>query len=76
MANSPAPEKAQLSDTATRATLSRASKKTAAAAKSDKIVRPKKDKLVRDSFTMPELEYAQIAVLKKRCLDAGISVIR
>jgi hypothetical protein len=23
---------------------------------------------------MPELEYAQIAVLKKRCLDAGISV--
>jgi hypothetical protein len=28
---------------------------------------------VRDSFTMPEDEYAVIALLKKRCLDAGVS---
>lgn len=74
MANSPAPEKAQLSDTATRATLSRASKKTVAAAKSDKIVRPKKDKLVRDSFTMPESEYSLIAAVKRRCLAKGVAV--
>jgi len=42
--------------------------------KGGKAAKAKKAKLVRDSFTMPELEYAQIAVLKKRCLDAGISV--
>jgi hypothetical protein len=32
----------------------------------------KKDKLVRDSFTMPESEYALISQLKKRCLAKGI----
>lgn len=32
----------------------------------------KKPKLVRDSFTMPEPEYALIAALKKRCLSAGV----
>mgnify|MGYP000692485163 CR=1 FL=1 len=31
-----------------------------------------KAKLIRDSFTMPEGEYALIANLKKRCLDAGV----
>lgn len=41
--------------------------------KEGKPAKAKKAKLVRDSFTMPEPEYAQIAVLKKRCLDAGIS---
>jgi hypothetical protein len=33
----------------------------------------KKAKLVRDSFTMPELEYAAIASLKKRCLNLGVA---
>jgi hypothetical protein len=32
----------------------------------------KKPKLVRDSFTMPENEYAVIAALKKRCVAAGV----
>jgi hypothetical protein len=32
----------------------------------------KKAKLIRDSFTMPDGEYALIANLKKRCLDAGM----
>lgn len=41
--------------------------------KDDKPAKAKKAKLVRDSFTMPELEYAQITALKKRCLDTGIS---
>lgn len=41
--------------------------------KDSKPAKAKKAKLVRDSFTMPELEYAQITALKKRCLDAGIS---
>ena len=33
----------------------------------------KKQKLIRDSFTMPESDYAQIATLKARCLKAGVS---
>jgi len=33
----------------------------------------KKAKLVRDSFTMPESEYAAIATLKKRCLNLGVA---
>lgn len=41
--------------------------------KAGKPAKPKKAKLVRDSFTMPDGEYAQIAALKKRCLDAGVS---
>lgn len=46
------------------------------AAKHDKTGKPakaKKAKLIRDSFTMPDGEYALIAALKKRCLDAGVS---
>ena len=34
----------------------------------------KKPKLVRDSFTIPEREYAQIAVLKQRVLALGQEV--
>jgi hypothetical protein len=34
----------------------------------------KKPKLVRDSFTIPEAEYIQLAELKQRCLDAGLAV--
>ncbi len=41
-------------------------------AKAGKPVKTKKPKLVRDSFTMPEAEYALIAALKKRCLAAGV----
>ena len=49
------------------------SAKPAAAQKAAKPTKAKKVKLVRDSFTMPETEYAVIALLKKRCLDAGVS---
>ncbi|MGZ3252999.1 MAG: hypothetical protein ACXU7D_01665, partial [Burkholderiaceae bacterium] len=31
-------------------------------------------KLVRDSFTMPESEYAALGEVKKMCLKAGIEV--
>jgi hypothetical protein len=34
----------------------------------------KKPKLVRDSFTMPEEEYAALGEMKKACLKAGIAV--
>lgn len=33
----------------------------------------RKPKLIRDSFTMPDVEYAVIAALKKRCLNVGVS---
>lgn len=39
-----------------------------------KAKRAKKDKVVRDSFTMPKSDYDKIAALKKKCLDAGVSV--
>lgn len=42
--------------------------------KKGKPAKVKKAKLVRDSFTMPEGEYALIAALKKRCLNVGVSV--
>lgn len=35
---------------------------------------PKEGKVVRDSFTMPEGEYAVIQALKKRCLALGFAV--
>lgn len=34
----------------------------------------KKPKLVRDSFTMPEAEYAVLSEVKKACIAAGIEV--
>jgi len=74
MVNSPTPEKAQLSDTATRATRTKATKNAIPSVKPGKIIRPKKDKLVRDSFTMPESEYSLIAAVKKRCLAKGVAV--
>lgn len=39
----------------------------------DKPAKMKKAKLVRDSFTMPEAEYAAIATLKQRCLNSGVA---
>jgi hypothetical protein len=36
--------------------------------------RAKKEKVVRDSFTMPKSEYAKIALLKQKCLDNGLRV--
>ncbi len=34
----------------------------------------RKPKLVRDSFTMPEEEYAVLALVKKACLKAGFEI--
>lgn len=45
--------------------------------KSDKLEKPakaKKVKQVRDSFTMPENEYAVLAQVKKSCLKAGVEI--
>ncbi|MFZ6726359.1 hypothetical protein ACO0K2_12785 [Undibacterium sp. MH2W] len=55
--------------------------KKAVAAKADtlKVVndaaeKGKKAKLVRDSFTMPEAEYAVLGQVKRACLKAGVEV--
>ena len=39
-----------------------------------KVEKHKKHKMVRDSFTMPQDDYAHIAVLKAKCLKAGVAV--
>lgn len=39
-----------------------------------KSAKPRKIKLIRDSYAMPEAEYAQIAQLKQRLLGLGESV--
>ncbi|HSD37506.1 MAG TPA: hypothetical protein VLC92_08345 [Rhodocyclaceae bacterium] len=46
------------------------------AEKTDKLKKPvtKKPKLIRDSFTIPEEEYALFASLKQRALGLGIEV--
>lgn len=36
----------------------------------------KKEKVQRDSFTMPKSDYAKIGELKQRCLDAGVKIKR
>ncbi|QNB07797.1 hypothetical protein G5S34_14195 [Herbaspirillum frisingense] len=42
--------------------------------KVEKVAKPKKVKQVRDSFTMPENEYAVLAQVKKSCLKAGVDI--
>lgn len=39
-----------------------------------KSAKPRKIKLIRDSYAMPEAEYAQIAQLKLRLLELGETV--
>jgi hypothetical protein len=46
----------------------------ASATAEEKSKRAKKEKVVRDSFTMPKSDYAKIAALKEKCLEAGVSV--
>lgn len=45
----------------------------ASVAKEGKPKRAKKEKVVRDSFTMPRSDYEKITALKQKCLDAGVS---
>lgn len=51
-----------------------AAKPAAKQAAKPKVEKTKKPKLVRDSFTMPEQEYALLAQLKKACLAAGVEI--
>ncbi len=51
-----------------------AAPKAAKAGKPAKEDKPPKIKMVRDSFTVPENDYAQFAELKNRCLQGGLHV--
>lgn len=56
-----------------------AKEKVAEAPKAEKAAKvkkqaPKKPKLIRDSFTIPEADYALFATLKQRALSAGVEV--
>jgi hypothetical protein len=54
-------------------TVKRVAKAAAAALKAAPEPAPR-PKLVRDSFTMPEEEYAVLAEVKKTCLKAGVEI--
>jgi hypothetical protein len=43
-------------------------------ASEEKIKRAKKEKVIRDSFTMPKSDYDKIAALKQKCLANGVHV--
>jgi hypothetical protein len=45
-----------------------------AATPEEKAKRNKKEKVVRDSFTMPKSDYEKIAALKQKCLSNGVHV--
>ncbi len=51
-----------------------AAPKVGKAEKVEKVQKPAKAKVVRDSFTMPEWDYAKLAELKRRCLNGGAHV--
>jgi hypothetical protein len=46
----------------------------AASGQEEKPRRAKKEKVVRDSFTMPKSDYSRLASLKQKCLAAGIHI--
>ena len=49
-------------------------KKTVVPKSEKKKSKPEKVKVVRDSFTIPKTEFAQIATMKKRAMDLGFEV--
>lgn len=52
----------------------KAATKSAAAPSEAKEEKPRKPKLVRDSFTIPKAEYAAIDTLKQRAMQGGLAV--
>jgi hypothetical protein len=66
----PAVKKTAAKTTTTKKTLAKAATVKVAALEK----KPKKQKVVRDSFTMPKPEYEHIARLKLQCITAGIAV--
>ena len=42
--------------------------------KDEKWAKPKRPKMIRDSFTMPDFDYARIKALKSRFLNLGVEI--
>ena len=59
---------------AVKPTAARVRRTAAAAVDIDTREKARKPKLVRDSFTMPEQEYAVLGQVKKACLKAGFDI--
>ncbi len=59
---------------AKKASIKKPAKESPAVVTEEHDAKPKKEKLVRDSFTMPESEYQALADVKKECLKAGIAI--
>ncbi len=69
------PAAAPAKPTPVKAATAKATSKVTAPAKTEKKKdKPEKVKVVRDSFTIPKTEYAQIADLKKRAMGLGQEV--
>lgn len=71
-----APAKASTAAPAAKKAANPPKPKPPAAAKPAAVLKDKvkKPKLIRDSFTMPELEYEAIGQVKKACLKAGFEI--
>ena len=55
-------------------TSKKASSKSTKSTKANKATKTVKTKLVRDSFAIPEKEYAALVAVKKTCLKAGLEI--
>jgi hypothetical protein len=65
-------DKTNKGEKASKSASKKQSKNNASLNKSEK--KHPKQKVIRDSFTMPENEYAELAALKKKSLAAGVAV--
>jgi hypothetical protein len=73
------PATAEKTMTAPDSTANKTARKALSAVKAEvekplKKDKPRKIKMVRDSFTMPENDYVKLAELKQKCLEAGVHV--
>jgi hypothetical protein len=64
----------QVQGKAAQASIKSKAKAPVESAPEEKVKRVKKEKVVRDSFTMPKSDYDKIAVLKQKCLANGVHV--
>jgi DNA-binding transcriptional regulator YiaG len=71
---------ANAKSTAASASAKKVAGKTVAQASASKTekpakkVKPPKVKMVRDSYSMPESDYAKLIELKKKCISAGVKI--
>lgn len=70
----PAPAAAKMANKNSVAKAEVTTAKVVKVRKLSKADKPKKIKMVRDSFSMPESEYSQFAALKRKCLLTGVHV--